>query len=101
MSKSWLRRWQGPLFWVGLAIILTILPQVTQLDPFWIHISNEMAIYVILATGMNLAMGYGGQINLALGALFGVGAYSTAFILLHNGSFPLALVSSALLGTLV
>lgn len=101
MSKSWLRRWQSPLFWVGLAIVLAILPQVTQLDPFWAHIANEMAIYVILAMGMNLAMGYGGQINLAIGALFGVGAYSTAFILLHNGSFPVAFVVSALLGALV
>ncbi len=101
MSKSWLRRWRGPLFWMGLAIVLAILPQVTQLDPFWAHIANEMAIYVILAMGMNLAMGYGGQINLAMGALFGVGAYTTAFILLHNGSFPVAFVVSALLGALV
>jgi branched-chain amino acid transport system permease protein len=101
MSKSWIRRWQRLLFWVGLAILLAILPQVTQLDPFWAHIANEMAIYAILATGMNLAMGYGGQINLAIGALFGVGAYSTAFILLHNGNFPVALLASALLGALV
>ncbi len=101
MSKLWLQRWRGPLFWLALAIILAMLPLVTQLDPFWAHIVNEVAIYVILATGMNLVMGYGGQINLAMGALFGVGAYSTAFILLHNGNFPLALVSSALLGTLV
>ena len=101
MSKSWLRRWQGPLLWVALAIILAILPLATQLDPFWAHIVNEMAIYVILAMGMNLAMGYGGQINLAMGGLFGVGAYTTAIILLHNGSFPVAFVVSALLGTLV
>lgn len=101
MSKSWLQRWQVPLFWVGLAIMLAILPLVTGLDPFWAHIVNEMAIYVILATGMNLAMGYGGQINLAMGALFGVGAYCTAFILLHNGNFPVALLLSALLGALV
>ena len=101
MSKSLLQRWRGPLFWIGLAIILAILPQATQLDPFWAHIANEMAIYVILAAGMNLAMGYGGQINLAIGALFGVGAYGTAFILLHNGSFLAGLVVSAVLGALV
>lgn len=101
MRKSWIWRWRDPLLWVALAIILAILPLVTQLDPFWAHIVNEMAIYVIVTTGMNLAMGYGGQINLAIGALFGVGAYTTAFILLHNGSFPVAFVASALLGTLV
>jgi branched-chain amino acid transport system permease protein len=101
MSKTWLQRWQGPLFWVGLAVILAILPQVTQLDPFWAHIANEMAIYVILAAGMNLAMGYGGQINLAIGPLFGVGAYSTALILLHNGSFLVGFAVSALLSAVV
>lgn len=101
MSMSWLQRWRGPLFWLALAVVLALLPLLTRLDPFWAHIANEMVIYVILTSGMNLAMGYGGQINLAVGALFGVGAYSTAFILLHQGSFPLALVISALLGILV
>ena len=101
MSKLLLQRWQGPLLWIGLAIILAILPLVTQLDPFWAHIANEMAIYVILAAGMNLAMGYGGQINLAIGPLFGVGAYCTAFILLHNGNFLVGLVASAVLSAMV
>ncbi len=101
MSKAWLRRWRGPLLWVALAVILAMLPLAAQLDSFWAHIVNEMAIYVILTMGMNLVMGYGGQINLAMGGLFGVGAYSTAIILLHKGSFPVAFVVSALLGTLV
>jgi branched-chain amino acid transport system permease protein len=102
MSKSWLRRWQRLIFWVGLAIILAILPQITQLDPFWAHIANEIAIYVILAAGMNLAMGYGGQINLAIGALFGVGAYSTALVMLHNnGSFLVGFAVSAILSAII
>jgi branched-chain amino acid transport system permease protein len=101
MSKLWLRRWQRPLCWIGLAIILAILPQITQLDPFWAHIANEMAIYVILAAGMNLAMGYGGQINLAIGALFGVGAYSTALVLLHHGSFLASFIVSAILSAII
>lgn len=104
MSKSWvgpLQRWNGPLFWIGFAVILAIIPLIAQLDPYWAHVVNEMGIYVILAVGMNLAIGYGGQFNLAIGALYGVGAYSTAFILLRGGTFPLGLVASAILGTLV
>jgi ABC-type branched-subunit amino acid transport system permease subunit len=105
MTKvSWIRplqRWKTFLLWVGFAVLLTIIPQVAQSNIYWISIIDEMAIYIILATGMNLAMGYGGQFNLAIGAIFGVGAYTTGICLLHGYSFLLAFVTSAVLGTVV
>jgi branched-chain amino acid transport system permease protein len=105
MTKvSWIRpirRWKTVLLWVGFAVFLAILPQIVQSDVYSISILDEMAIFVIVATGMNLAMGYGGQFNLAIGAIFGVGAYATGICLLHGYSFPLAFLISAVMGGLV
>lgn len=95
------RRWKTFLLWAGFAVVLAIIPQLVQANIYWISIIDEMAIFVILATGMNLAMGYGGQFNLAIGAIFGVGAYTTGICLLHGYAFPLAFAISAILGTLV
>ena len=108
MTKgSWLhlmqliQRWKNFLLWGSFAVLLVIIPQVIQSNVYWISIIDEMAIFVILATGMNLAMGYGGQFNLAIGAIFGVGAYTTGISLLHGYVFLLAFILSATFGTLV
>lgn len=105
MTKgSWIRRlqrWKTFLLWGGFAVLLVVVPQIVQSNVYWISIIDEMGIFVILATGMNLAMGYGGQFNLAIGAIFGVGAYATGISLLRGYSLPVAFVISAVLGTLV
>jgi len=44
-------------------------------------------IYIIAALGLNLLMGYTGQISLANAAFFGIGAYASA-ILSAKGGFP-------------
>jgi branched-chain amino acid transport system permease protein len=105
MTKAfWIRvwrHWKTFLPWVIFAVLLVIIPQIAQSNVYWISIIDEMAIFVILTTGMNLAIGYGGQFNLAIGAIFGVGAYATGICLLHGYSFPLAFAISAILGTVV
>ncbi|HET8845095.1 MAG TPA: branched-chain amino acid ABC transporter permease, partial [Ktedonobacteraceae bacterium] len=95
------QRWKTFLLWVGLAIVLSIIPLLFQFSDYLILLICYMGYYVILATGMNLAMGYGGQFNLAMGALFGIGGYTTAISMLHGVNFPVALLLSAVLGTLV
>lgn len=44
---------------------------------------NIMMIYVILTTGLNLLMGYAGQLSFANGALFGIGAYAAGLLQKH------------------
>jgi branched-chain amino acid transport system permease protein len=43
-----------------------------------LYIINTIGIYAIAAIGLNLLIGYTGQISLGHGAFFGVGAYSAA-----------------------
>jgi branched-chain amino acid transport system permease protein len=52
-----------------------------------LYVINSMGIYAIAAVGLNLLIGYTGQISLGHGAFFGVGAY-TAAILATKASFP-------------
>ncbi|MCX6177772.1 MAG: hypothetical protein NT163_00050 [Chlorobiales bacterium] len=46
-------------------------------------------IYIILGLAMNLLAGYSGLLSLSQAAFYGIGAYATAFLLVHAGySFP-------------
>jgi branched-chain amino acid transport system permease protein len=66
-----------------LAVALWLLPY--GLDSYAIHVVNVIIIFALLAVGLGLCMGVGGQINLAQVAFFGVGAYTTAILTTHNG----------------
>jgi len=52
---------------------------------FILHILIMCCIWAMAATSMNLIMGYTGQVNLAHGAFFGIGAYSAGLLILKLG----------------
>ena len=64
---------------------------------YYVYMANYMAINVIVAIGLNLLVGYTGQISLGHAGFFAIGAYGTV-ILMTKGHFPflLALPLSAL-----
>nr|WP_283816423.1 branched-chain amino acid ABC transporter permease [Bradyrhizobium liaoningense] len=62
--------------------------------------------YAIAILGLNLVMGFNGQISLAQGVFFAVGGYVVAILMTTCGlsfwtSLPLAIVAATVLGTLV
>lgn len=78
--------------WLSLAAgaVLLAVPLLATTD-YRMHVANMVGIYVILALGMNLAMGYCGMLNLAIGGLYGVGAYLAALATTQwHLPFPLA-----------
>jgi branched-chain amino acid transport system permease protein len=80
---------------VGVACL--VLAFGIGLDPYKIFVLTRILIFIILAIGLNILMGYAGQLAFAHAALFGVGAYATGLLQVRLGlSFPIA----ALLGTL-
>ncbi len=92
------------LFGIG-ACALVIFPFVAT-TPYQIHIINLAGIYILLSFGLNIAMGYAGQFNLAMGALWGVGSYTAAILNTKLGSpfwitLPAAIVVTSLIGALV
>jgi branched-chain amino acid transport system permease protein len=70
---------------IGLVLLFGVIPFISS--PFILYVLNTIGIYAIAAIGLNLLIGYTGQISLGHGAFFGVGAYTGA-ILATKASFP-------------
>ena len=71
--------------WVGLFLVFVIIPAIS--GPYLFYVLNMIGIAGIAAIGLNLLMGFTGQISLGHGAFFGVGAYAAA-ILATRVHFP-------------
>ena len=61
-----------------LAVLFLVAPFV--LSPYMLYILNMIGIAAIAAIGLNILIGFTGQISLGHGAFFGVGAYAAAFL---------------------
>lgn len=83
-------------FWfAALLVFLYLFPSLV--DNYYIYVANYIAINIIVVTGLNLLVGYTGQISLGHAGFFAIGAYGTV-ILMAKAGFPflLALPCSAL-----
>ena len=89
----------------GLLLVLAILLPLIIRDEYHQHLMVMCGIWVIAALALNLILGYAGQLNLAHGTFFGIGAYATALLMQKAGmpfwgALPLGCVITALLGFL-
>ncbi|MFD1824639.1 MULTISPECIES: ABC transporter permease subunit [Mumia] len=66
-----------------VAVLLYLLPY--TVGPYQIHVVDVTIIFALLAIGLGVALGLGGQINLAQVAFFGVGAYTVAILTTVQG----------------
>jgi branched-chain amino acid transport system permease protein len=57
-------------------------------NDYYFTLLNFIGIHAILVVGLNLLMGYGGQISLGHAAFFGLGAYSTGILTATYGVNP-------------
>lgn len=96
-SELRLRATRAEYFRLGLMIVLLlVLPFV--LDNFWLAQANLILIAVIGAVGLNILVGYTGQISLGQGGFLAVGAYSSAILSDRIGlPTPLAILLAVLL----
>jgi branched-chain amino acid transport system permease protein len=84
-------------FWfIMLLASLVILPFLVP--NYYIYMVNYMAINVIVTVGLNILVGYTGQISLGHAGFFAIGAYSTVLLMINlHFPFLLALVLGALI----
>ncbi|MEK9555168.1 MAG: branched-chain amino acid ABC transporter permease [Gammaproteobacteria bacterium] len=87
---------------IGLALL--ILAPIGQ-GRYIVYTLTSWLVFSIAAMGLNLTLGYAGQISLAQSAFMAVGAYITALLTL-NGihwivAMPIAVLSSFVLGLLI
>ena len=71
--------------WVGLFLLFIVIPFICK--PYHLYVINHIGMAAIAAIGLNILIGYTGQISLGHGAFFGVGAYSAAILATAVG-FP-------------
>ena len=63
---------------VGIAA-LAAFPLVFH-NPYYIHLAETILIYAILLFGLDIVVGYTGQVSLGHAALFGIGSYTTGVL---------------------
>jgi len=84
------------VFWFVVLIAALILYPLLMPN-YYIYMANYMAINVIVAIGLNLLVGYTGQISLGHAGFFAIGAYGTVTLMsLAQLPFFLALPLAAL-----
>lgn len=82
-----------------LAAVLALVP-LAFTNAFHYDIATKIAINAILCVGLNLLVGYAGQISLGHAGFFGLGAYGTAILPGLTGLPPLpsAILTAACVG---
>jgi branched-chain amino acid transport system permease protein len=84
---------------VGLGVLFAVLLIVPRLaGTYWLDVLNRIGIAIVGALGLNILVGYTGQISIGQAAFLAVGAYSTAILEASLGlPFYLAIPVAALL----
>lgn len=93
------------LIYLVVVGLLAVLPTLLS-GEFVLFLGTQIGIYFLVALGLNLLSGYGGQISLGQGALVAIGAYTVAIAMVdYKLSFwlamPMALVLTAGAGALM
>jgi len=98
-QNLWVKAW-------GLVLGLLLLLAPWFLDRYALSILNQMGIAAIGALGLNLLVGYTGQISLCHGAFLAIGAYTSGLLTAKAGlhflvALPLSGLMAAALGLVV
>lgn len=96
------RVWGSRLFAVGvLAVVLAVLPLLLP-GTYTLDVLTNVGIAAIVCVGLNLLIGYAGQISLGHAGFFGIGAYASAILVTDRGwPAPLALLAGMALSGLL
>jgi branched-chain amino acid transport system permease protein len=89
---------------IGIAV-LAAFPIVLP-NPYYIHLAETILIYAILLFGLDIVVGYTGQVSLGHAGLFGIGSYTTGVLYLKFGlpilvAAPASIVVTALFGAIL
>lgn len=94
--------------YIGLYVVVAILMVLPFVLPnsFYLDLAIRMAINAVIVLGLNLLIGFAGQISLGHAGFLGIGAYASAVLPTHFGWHPLlamlaGAVATAVLATVV
>ncbi|WP_373714255.1 ATP-binding cassette domain-containing protein [Roseateles sp.] len=92
---------------LGLTAIaaLAAFPLVSG-NPYYIHLVETIMIYAIVLFGLDIVVGYTGQVSLGHAGLFGIGAYTAGVLILKldapvYATLPAAIAVAAVFGAML
>ncbi len=99
--RNLIEKYKLPAIIVG-ALLLLVLPLLLG-NQYLIRIAIMVGIYVVLASSLNIIIGFTGMFSLGHGAFYGIGAYASALFSLRFGfsfwiAMPLAGIVAGLIG---
>ncbi|MFZ7125587.1 MAG: branched-chain amino acid ABC transporter permease [Desulfobacterales bacterium] len=91
---------------IGIFVVVVAAVGLGMDNPYYLQMLTILGIHTLLALGLNLLMGYAGQISLGHAAFYGIGAYTTAILSATLGlspwlSLPCALAIAAIVALAV
>ena len=104
MASSRLPLWARVIVGLVLSVVALSLPYLNP--PETNQMFSEIMYIAIAAMGLNLLTGFNGQISIGHGAFFGVGAFTSAILVVDHGwqleaTLPVAALLAAVLGVFV
>jgi len=88
-KRKW--SWGRLLRWAAFLGVILLVPVIFSGNQYHMYVTTLICIYIIVIMGLNLTLGYTGQISLGHAAFMGIGAYTVALMTLNGHSFWLAL----------
>ena len=89
--------------WFSLSVFLAFVAVFPAVSPnaYFLNILGFAGIYVLLCTGLNILMGYAGQVSLGHAAFWGLGAYISGVLTAKFGWPPVVALAASVVGTCV
>jgi len=89
---------------LGIAA-LAVLPLFVR-NPYYLHLVETILIYAILLFGLDIVVGYTGQVSLGHAGLFGIGSYTAGVLYFKLGlplllTIPASIVVTAVFGAIL
>ncbi|MFZ6780983.1 ABC transporter permease subunit [Undibacterium sp. Ji83W] len=89
-----------------LGIGALALTPVVMHNPYYLHLAETILIYAILLFGLDIVVGYTGQVSLGHAGLFGIGSYTTGVLVFKLGmsvfvAIPCSIAVTAVFGALL
>jgi branched-chain amino acid transport system permease protein len=86
----------------GLVLLALVAVLVWFLPSYYTGLLTQIGLYALVTIGLNLFMGYAGQVSLGQAAFVGIGAYTSAALAVKGHVTPwLGLIAGALVAALV
>lgn len=87
----------------GIIIIVALLAMPFAIPSYyWVRLITTMGIYLIIAMGLNMLLGYTGLVSIGQAGIFGIAAYTAGLLMKNAGiSFWISFVIVILLGAFI